>query len=250
MDVTFLNSHGDKLAGILDQAKNPFAQAIYSHCFTCSKDHAASYRICKALAKQGIQVLRFDFTGLGKSQGDFSTTDFSSNVGDIKAAVDFLTNAQKSPQLLIGHSLGGIAATAAACELDDIQAVATIASPSRPAHVLDHFEQHIPTILKHDFADVSIFDQSFRLTKEYIQDLKSFDKKHFIRKLNKPILIFHSPFDEIVSIDEAAKIFMEAKHPKSFISLDETDHLISKKADAEYIAENIVCWAKRYIKEL
>ena len=250
MDVTFLNSHGDKLAGILDQAKNPFAQAIYSHCFTCSKDHAASYRICKALAKQGIQVLRFDFTGLGKSQGDFSTTDFSSNVDDIKAAVDFLTNAQKSPQLLIGHSLGGIAATAAACELDDIQAVATIASPSRPAHVLDHFEQHIPTILKYDFADVSIFDQSFRLTKDYIQDLKSYDEKHFIRKLNKPILIFHSPFDEIVSIDEAAKIFMEAKHPKSFISLDETDHLISKKVDAEYIAENIACWAKRYIKKL
>ena len=250
MNVTFLNSQGDKLAGIIDQAKNPFVQAIYAHCFTCSKDHAASYRICKALAKHGIQVLRFDFTGLGKSQGEFFTTDFSSNVDDIKNANDFLTNNYQSPQLLIGHSLGGIAVAAAACKLNNIQAVATIASPSRPAHVLDHFEQHIPKILKQGFAEVDVFNQPFRLTKEYIQDLKSYDEKHFIRKLNKPILIFHSPFDDIVSIDEAAKIFMEAKHPKSFISLDETDHLVSKKIDAEYIAENIACWAKRYIRTL
>ncbi len=249
MDVTFSNNNGEILAGVIDEVDIPRVQAIFTHCFTCSKDHAASYRICKALAKQGIQVLRFDFTGLGKSQGDFSNTDFSSNINDIKAAVEFLTNNYQKPQLLIGHSLGGIAATAAACELDEIQAVTTIASPSRPAHVLDHFEQHIPKILKQGFEDVSIFDRPFRLTKEYIQDLKSYDEKPFIKKLNKPILIFHSPFDDIVSIDEAAKIFVEAKHPKSFISLDETDHLISRKTDAEYIAENIACWAKRYIRE-
>ncbi len=248
MDVTFLNDQGEQLAGIIDQVNRPIAQAIFTHCFTCSKDHTASYRICKALAKHDIQVLRFDFTGLGKSQGDFSTTDFSSNINDIKAAVEFLANHHQSPQLLIGHSLGGIAATAAACELTEIQAVATIASPNRPAHILDHFEQHIPKILKQGFDDVSVFGRSLRLSKDYIQDLKSYDERHFIRKLNKPILIFHSPFDEVVSIDEAAKIFKEAKHPKSFISLDETDHLISRKSDAEYIAENIACWAKRYIK--
>ncbi len=247
MDVSFKNSRGEKLAGVIDQAENPIAQAIFSHCFTCSKDHAASYRICKALASQGIQVLRFDFVGLGKSEGDFSSTDFSSNINDIKAAVEYLKNNNSAPQLLIGHSLGGIAAVAAACELDEIQAVATIAAPSRPAHVLDHFEQHIPKILKNGFDDVTVFDRSFKFTKEYILDLKDYDERHFIRKMNKPILVFHSPFDDIVSIDEAARIFMEAKHPKSFISLDHADHLVSKKRDSEYIAENIACWAKHYI---
>jgi putative redox protein len=247
MDISFKNSQGKTLSGIIDQVEHPIAQAIFSHCFTCSKDHAASYRICKALAEQHIQVLRFDFMGLGKSEGDFSTTDFSSNINDIKAAVEFLEKQHSAPQLLIGHSLGGIAAVAAACELDEIQAVATIAAPSRPAHVLDHFEQHIPKILKNGFDNVLVFDRSFKFTKEYILNLKDYDERHFIRRLNKPILIFHSPYDDIVSIDEAAKIFLKAKHPKSFISLDHADHLISKKRDAEYIAENIACWAKRYI---
>ncbi len=247
MDVSFENSRGDKLAGTIDQAKNPIAHAIFSHCFTCSKDHAASYRLCKSLTKYGVQVLRFDFTGLGKSEGDFSKSDFSSNIDDIKSALTYYSNNYATPQLLIGHSLGGIAAIATACATSGIQAVATIASPSRPAHVLDHFEQHIPKILKNGYEDVTIFNRSFRLTKDYILDLKEFDNRPFIKKLNKPILIFHSPFDDIVSIDEAAKIFTEAKHPKSFISLDQTDHLISKTQDAEYIAENISCWAKRYI---
>ncbi|MFK7815301.1 MAG: alpha/beta hydrolase family protein [Gammaproteobacteria bacterium] len=249
MDITFKNSHGNILSGTIDQAENPIAQAIFSHCFTCSKDHAASYRICKALADQNIQVLRFDFTGLGKSDGDFTATDFSSNIEDIKSAVSYLSEINMPPQLLIGHSLGGIAAAATACELSEIQAVATIASPSRPAHVLDHFEKHIPKIIKDGFDDVTIFDRSFRFTKEYVLDLKDYDQRQFIKNLNKPILIFHSPFDNIVSIDEAAKIFSEAKHPKSFISLDHTDHLISKKYDAEYIAENIASWARRYIRK-
>jgi putative redox protein len=247
MNVIFKNNRGQNLTGVVDQVDNPIANAVFSHCFTCSKDHTASYRLCKALAAHGIQVLRFDFTGLGKSEGDFSNTDFSSNIDDIKAGVKYLKENHTAPQLLIGHSLGGIAAVATACELDDVQAVVTIAAPSRPAHVLDHFEQHIPKILKEGFDDVMVFDRSFKFTKEYILDLKDYDERHFIRKLNKPILIFHSPFDDIVSIDEAAKIFMEAKHPKSFISLDHTDHLVSHKRDAEYIAENIACWAKRYL---
>ncbi len=249
MNITFKNSQGNILSGTIDQVENPIAQAVFSHCFTCSKDHISSYRICKALTNQNIQVLRFDFTGLGKSEGDFTSTDFSSNIDDIKSAVEYLSARDMPPQLLIGHSLGGIAAAATACELSEIQAVTTIASPSRPAHVLDHFEKHIPKIIKDGFDDVTIFNRSFRFTKEYVLDLKDYDERHFISKLNKPILVFHSPFDNIVSINEAAKIFAEAKHPKSFISLDDTDHLISKKCDAEYIAENIASWARRYIKK-
>ena len=247
MEVTFENQVGKAISGIIDEVEHPIAFAVYSHCFTCSKDHIASYRICKALAEKNIQVLRFDFSGLGNSQGDFSTTDFSSNIADIKSAVYYLQQNFSTPQLLIGHSLGGIASAAAACELNEIQAVATIASPSRPAHVLDHFEQHIPTILNQGFDEVTVFDRSFKFTKKYIEDLKSYDEKDFIKNLNKPILIFHSPLDNIVSIDEAAKIFMQAKHPKSFISLDKTEHLVTQKKDAEYIAENIATWAKRYV---
>lgn len=247
MQVSFKNSLGNTLVGSIDQVEKPIAHAVFSHCFTCSKDHAASYRICKALAAKNIQVLRFDFTGLGDSEGEFSDTSFSSSIADIKAAVRYLKKNSDTPNLLIGHSLGGITAVAAACELDEIQAVCTVAAPSRPAHVLDHFEQHIPKIMQNGFDDVKVFDRTFRFTKAYVEDLKNYDDKDFIKKLAKPILIFHSPYDDIVSIDEAAKIFMQAKHPKSFISLDQTDHLISKKQDAEYIAENIACWARRYI---
>ena len=247
MEINFENNLGHRLAGLIDTADNPIAHAVFSHCFTCSKDHPASFRICKALASQGIQTLRFDFSGLGNSEGDFSQTDFSSNIGDIKAAVEYLTTNKTTPRLLIGHSLGGIAAVAAACELKQIDAVITIASPSRPAHVMDHFEEHIPKILNHGYSDVMVFDQTLRLTKTYIEDLKTYSDRNFTKKLNKPILIFHSPYDDIVSIDEAAKIFTEAKHPKSFISLDKVDHLVTKKRDAEYIAEHVACWTKRYL---
>lgn len=250
MDINFENNSNSKLVGLLDKSDNPVIQAIYLHCFTCSKDHPSAYRICKALSSKGVQVLRFDFTGLGESEGDFSNTNFSSNIDDVKSAVNYLNKNHLTPHLLIGHSLGGTVAAAAACELREINAVVTIAAPSRPAHVLDHFEEHIPTIIKRGYADISVFDRPFRLTKAYIEDLKSYDEHHLIKNLNKPILIFHSPFDDIVSIDEAEKIFMEARHPKSFISLDRTDHLISKKKDAEYIAEHIVCWAKRYASNL
>lgn len=165
----------------------------------------------------------------------------------MRSAVKFLSDNHTTPQLLIGHSLGGIAATAAACELRVIDAVVTIAAPSRPAHVLDHFEEYIPQIIKYGYEDATVFYRPFRLTKDYIEDLKSYDERHFTRKLNEPILIFHSPYDDIVSIDEAARKFTEAKHPKSFISLDKVDHLIGKKKDAEYIAEHISCWTKRYV---
>ncbi|MEJ2115090.1 MAG: alpha/beta fold hydrolase [Gammaproteobacteria bacterium] len=186
MDVRFKNDRGEKLAGIMDQVESPIAQAIFSHCFTCSKDHTASYHLCKALAAQNIQVLRFDFTGLGKSEGDFVNSNFSSNLNDIKAAVQFLGKNSYAPQILIGHSLGGIAAIAAACEIDEIRAVATIASPSRPAHVLDHFEQHIPKILKSGFDEVSVFDRPFKLTKEYILDPILYPSMRPQESLQKP----------------------------------------------------------------
>ena len=179
--IEFQGSQGHMLAARLEMPDGPpRAYALFAHCFTCSKDIFAAARIANGLAELDIAVLRFDFTGLGASDGDFANTNFSSNINDLLLAADHLRNQGNAPTILIGHSLGGIAATAAACELDEIQAVATIASPSRPAHVLDHFEQHIPKILKHGFADVDIFDQSFKLTKEYIQDLKSYDEKHFI----------------------------------------------------------------------
>jgi len=247
MNITFENKQGNTLAGIIDVAEEPRVHAIFAHCFTCSKDQPASYRICKSLAAHGIQVLRFDFSGLGKSEGEFSSNTFSNNVDDIEAAVAYLNTHYSPPQLLIGHSQGGIAAVAAACKLDQIQAVATIASPSRPSHVLEHFKQHIPAIMENGFADIEIFERSYRITKEYVEDIHTYDERNYIRKLNKPIIIFHAPLDNTVSIDEAANIFMTAKHPKSFISLDKTDHLISKKQDAEYIAENIACWSKRYV---
>ena len=250
MLLTFKNILDQKLSGVLDEAENPVIQAIYLHCFTCSKDHPSAYRLCKALSSKGIQVLRFDFSGLGESEGNFAESDFSSNIDDVKSALKFLKDNHLVPRLLIGHSLGGITAAAAAYELREIEAVVTIASPNRPAHILDHFEEHIPTIIKHGYADITVFDRPFRLTKEYIENLKSYDERHFVKNMNKPILIFHSPFDDIVSVDEAAKIFMEARHPKSFISLDRVDHLISKKKDAEYIAGHIDCWARRYISNL
>lgn len=247
MQTVFSNSSETALSGTLDRAEKPITQAIFTHCFTCSKDYPATYRICKALVNQGIQVFRFDFTGLGQSAGDFSDTDFSNNIDDIRAAVKFLTENHTPPKLLIGHSLGGTAAIAAACEIEEIEAVVTIAAPSRPAHVLDHFEQHIPAILKHGSAEITIFDRPFKLTEKYIKDLRSYDEGRFTKNLHKPILIFHSPYDDIVSIDEAAKIFTKAKHPKSFISLDDADHLISRKRDAEYIAEHVACWARRHV---
>ncbi len=182
MDITFLNSEGIKLAGILDRAEKPIAQAIYLHCFTCSKDHPSSYRICKALTTFGIEVLRFDFSGLGESEGEFSDTNFSSNIDDVHAAIKFLSSNHTPPRLLIGHSLGGITAAAAACELREIDAVVTIAAPSRPAHVLDHFEEHIPSIIKHGYAGVTVFERPFRLTKAYIEDLKSYNERHFTKK--------------------------------------------------------------------
>ena len=247
MEVSFTNSKNITLKGILDEADQPIVNAVFAHCFTCSKDHPASYRLCKAFTKVGIQVLRFDFMGLGDSQGEFTHSNFSSNIDDITAAIEFLNTRHTAPKLIIGHSLGGIAALAAACQIDSIEAVATIAAPSRPSHVLEHFKQYLPKIRQDGSTDIKIFEQTLTLTNEYINDLESYDKRKFTSKLNKPLLIFHSPYDDIVSVDEAAKIFIEAKHPKSFISLDKIDHLISKKKDAEYIANVIACWLKHYL---
>lgn len=247
MDVTFTNKNNITLSGILDEVDQPIANAVYAHCFTCSKDHPATYRMCKALSRAGIQVLRFDFTGLGDSHGVISNSNFSNNIEDITAAVDYLTENFSAPELLIGHSLGGIAALATACRLDKISAVVTIAAPSRPSHILEHFKQHLPTIKQQGYADVRIFDQTLKLTNDYVDDLMSYDNQEFTINLNKPLLILHSPYDDIVSVSEAAEIFTKAKHPKSFISLHKIDHLLSKRKDAEYIADLVVSWSRHYI---
>lgn len=245
--LKFHNKADLSLAGILNLPESPIAFAVYAHCFTCSKDIPAAYHICKYLARSNIATLRFDFTGLGDSEGDFSDTTFSTNIDDIISAVEHLQTNYQPPKLLIGHSLGGTAAIAAAASLADISAVATIASPLKPSHVLAHFEDVKHTLQKKTETAIDILGREFIIKKQLLDDIESYDKKELIEKLDKAILIMHSPTDRTVSVQEASNLFMAATHPKSFMSLDTIDHLVSEKSDAKYIAKNIASWAHRYI---
>lgn len=245
--VTFKNSHNVSLAGILNLPKKPSAYALFAHCFTCSKDIPTAYHICKTLTQNNIATLRFDFTGLGDSEGEFSDTHFSSNIEDILAAANFLESNYYAPTLLIGHSLGGTAILAAATKLKNVQAIATIASPHTPSHVLQHVEEAVETLKKQDSTTIHIMQREFHIKKEFIADLHSYENSNFAEKLAKPLLIMHSPSDNVVSIQEATKVFSMAKHPKNFISLDNIDHMLSNKKDATYVANLIYAWAKKYI---
>ena len=245
--LQFNNKNNLSLAGILNLPKSPIAFAIYAHCFTCSKDIPAAYHICKTLAHNHIATLRFDFTGLGDSAGEFSDTSFSSNIEDIISASDYLQSHYQSPKLLIGHSLGGTAAIAAAGKLGNIKAVATIASPHKPSHVLTHFEEVKNALQQQEETTVDILGREFIIKKQLLNDIESYDQQPLIESLDIPILILHSPTDKTVSIQEASNLFMAATHPKSFMSLDTIDHLVSEKTDAHYIAGNISSWAYRYI---
>ena len=246
----FSNSSDQELAGLLElpEQTHPITQyAIFAHCFTCGKDIAAATRISRSLAAKGIAVLRFDFTGLGNSDGDFANTNFSSNVDDLVAAAQSLKEHYLAPTLLIGHSLGGAAVLSAAQQLPDIKAVCTIASPATGEHVQHLFSNKLDQVLKQGEAQVKIGLREFTIKKQLLDDLDLHGSSEHIKKLNKALLIFHSPIDEVVSIDQAAMIYQAAKHPKSFISLDQADHLLSRKEDAYYVASTLATWAARYL---
>lgn len=246
----FPNADGLTLAGLLEMPPaGTMAKrfAIFAHCFTCGKDIAAASRIGRALAKRGIAVLRFDFTGLGNSDGDFANTNFSSNVADLIAAAQALEEQHQAPSMLIGHSLGGAAVLAAAPQLPSIDAVVTIAAPATAEHVKHLFSAAHGEIQREGEAEVSIGSRQFRIKRQLLDDLDQYGDAAHLASLGRALLVFHSPVDQIVSIDEAARIYQAAKHPKSFISLDKADHLLSNREDAEYVAETLVAWAGRYL---
>ena len=246
--VEFTNAEGLRLAGLLETPDGPATHyALFAHCFTCGKDIAAASRIARALTQKSIAVLRFDFTGLGNSDGDFANSNFSSNVQDLLAAANWLSAEHKAPQLIIGHSLGGAAVLSAAAQIAEVEAVCTIAAPATAEHVQHLFEDALPEITSAGLAKVKIGLREFTVKQQLISDLNQYATTEHIGKLKRALLVFHSPVDSIVSIDEAAKIYQAAKHPKSFISLDKADHLLSQPADAEYVATTLDAWAIRYL---
>ncbi|WP_308365268.1 MULTISPECIES: alpha/beta hydrolase [unclassified Microbulbifer] len=248
--VTFPGGSGARLAGILEvPAKGPpRATVLFAHCFTCGKDVLAASRIARRLAELGYAVLRFDFTGLGDSEGDFADTNFSSNVADLLAAAEFLRREQRPPELLLGHSLGGAAVLAAAGAIPEARAIATIAAPADAEHVTRQFADSVDTILREGQAEVQLGGRPFVIRKQFLDDLQRRRSGH-IRNLDRPLLIYHSPLDNMVSVGEAAEIYNRAMHPKSFISLDDADHLLTRQKDADYIADTLAAWAGRYLPQ-
>jgi putative redox protein len=245
----FMGEGGHLLAAALELPDGePSAYALFAHCFTCGKDVLAAKRIAVGLAAKGIAVLRFDFTGLGSSEGDFANSTFSSNVADLVRAADHLRATRKAPAILIGHSLGGAAILAAAARIPEARAVATIAAPSDPAHVTGLFSAHIDDIRQSGEVEVSLAGRPFRIKREFLDDIVEHELVKDVTNLHKALLVMHSPVDDTVGIDNATKLFVSAKHPKSFVSLDHADHLLSKPGDAVYAADVIAAWASRYVE--
>jgi len=246
--ITFKGHAGDNLAARLDLPDGPvLATALFAHCFTCSKDIPAARRIAGRLANMGIAVLRFDFTGLGHSDGEFANTHFSSNVADLVAAAAYLERESMAPALLIGHSLGGAAVLKAAGDLPSVRAVVTLGAPSDPAHVVHNFGADLDRIRTEGEAEVSLGGRPFTIRKSFLDNVEATGLRDAIGQLKKALLVLHAPGDAVVGIDNAAEIFMAAKHPKSFVTLDDADHLISRAADAEYAADVIAAWSARYL---
>jgi len=246
--ATFKNLQGETLSGLLEIPSGGVkSYALFAHCFTCSKDNAAATWIAQALANQGIAVLRFDFTGLGSSEGDFSNTNFSSNLQDLLAAADYLERHYAAPALLIGHSLGGAAVLAVAQQLATVKAVATISAPATASHVRHLFAGIDQQLSNKQTVRVELGGRSFNIQRQLIDDLEKYSSLDHIKALKKALLIFHSPLDQVVSIDEAARIYTAASHPKSFVSLDQADHLLSKPEDSRYVADVLAAWASRYL---
>lgn len=247
--LEFANAKGEKLAALIDLPLGiPNAFALFAHCFTCGKDNLAAKRISERLAICGIGVLRFDFTGLGTSEGEFADTHFSSNVDDLVAAADHLRKTYGMPAILIGHSLGGAAMLAAAHRIADARAIVTIAAPCDPAHVTGLFKEHVDKIREQGEVEVSLAGRPFRIKREFLDDIAGQRIRDCLANLRKALLVFHSPTDDIVGIENASHIFTAAKHPKSFVSLAGADHLLSKRDDAVYVANVITAWAERYIE--
>ena len=248
--ITFKNAAGLKLAAVLEYPSGPVKyHALYAHCFSCGKDIITATRISRALARQGIAVFRFDFTGLGESEGDFDSTNFTSNVEDLLSAVAYLREHYQPPQLLIGHSLGGTAVLHAADKITESKAVVTIGSPATPEHILKHFAEELKELENNEAVPVTLGPTSFEIQQQFVEDVQARSTTEKISDLRKALLVFHSPIDAVVSIDEATRIFVAAKHPKSFITLDQADHLLSNAKDAEYVANTIAAWAARYTED-
>lgn len=246
--IAFKGHSGEKLSARLDKPEGEVkAYALFAHCFTCGKDILAASRIASELSKKGYAVLRFDFTGLGMSEGEFANTNFSSNVQDLIKAADFMRANLEAPKILIGHSLGGAAVLAAAGSIDEVEAVATIGAPADIEHITHHFKSHEQEILEKGEAEVQLAGRPFKIKKQFVEDVKKQNLRASIEKLNRALLVMHAPLDETVSIENAGKIFSAAKHPKSFMSLDTANHLISNRKDAAYAAQIIASWAERYI---
>jgi putative redox protein len=246
----FTGAQGQRLAARLDRpAGEPRAWALFAHCFTCSKDLKGARWISRALAEHGIAVLRFDFTGIGESEGDFSGTDFTSNLDDLVAAADFLRAQHRAPQILVGHSLGGAAMLAAAHRIPESVAVVAIAAPAEPSHLGRTLLRLAPELEREGRAEVTLGGRSFQIRRDLLDDLAEQRLEPAIAKLRRALLILHSPVDDTVGIEHAARIFQAARHPKSFVSLDDADHLLSRERDARYAAQVVAAWASRYVPE-
>lgn len=247
--LTFTGAFGDTLVARLERPAGPIRAAVlFAHCFTCSKDLKAVRRIAAAMSEHGWAVLSFDFTGLGESEGDFADTNFSSNIDDLEAAARYMEGEIETPSLLVGHSLGGAAVVAAAHRLPLVKAVATIAAPSDPAHLVPTLERSAPGLASSDGAQALIAGRPFRIKRQLLEDLESQRLLDLVGSLNRPLLIFHSPIDEVVEVEHAAALYQAARHPKAFISIDGADHLLLKNpGDAVFVGNMLAAWASRYV---
>lgn len=244
----FTGTDGQVLAARLDAPEGEIkAYALFAHCFTCGKDVFAASRIAKGLSDHGIAVLRFDFTGLGASEGDFANTNFSSNLQDLVAAANFMRTKFKAPSLMIGHSLGGAAVLAAASEVSEVKAVVTIGAPSDPEHVTGLFRSHLEAIHSDGEAEVQLAGRAFTIKRHFLTDAAEHNLNEKTAHLKRALMVMHAPQDQTVDISNALHIFTAAKHPKTFVSLDSADHLLTRKEDGEWVAAMIAAWSARYI---
>ncbi|MEM9262055.1 MAG: alpha/beta fold hydrolase, partial [Pseudomonadota bacterium] len=246
--ATFVGSQGDTLSAALDRPEGePVAFVLFAHCFSCTKDIKAAREIARALRRNGFGVLRFDFTGLGASSGEFGNTNFSSNVEDLVRAADFLREHYQAPSIMIGHSLGGSAVIVAGQRVPEVQGIVTIGAPSEAAHVAHQFGSGRAEIEEKGEAIVQLSGRPFSIKKQFLEDIEGARVRDAAASLKKPLLIMHAPHDETVGIDNASALFVAAKHPKSFVSLDTADHLLRDAKDARYAAETIAAWSSRYL---